>query len=168
MVNDLQCTSGKSGLWKFVNDVTLSEGLSRIGKPSVIQSDLTSVDVWASNNLMKLNAKKCKEMQICFFRDKPDLLNLRVGDQVLECVSSHKVLGLIIQDDLRWNEHIAKTVTKASKRLHTLRVLRRGGIPPHDLIIIPYALIRSMLEYSCIVACPCICLNELRKFKNVH
>ena len=148
MVNNLQCNSG---LCKFVDDVTLSEDLSQNGEPSVIQSDLTSVDVWASNNLMKLNAKKCKEMQICFFRNKPDLLNLRVGDQVLECVSSHKVLGLIIQNDLRWNEHIAIIVTKASKRLHILRALRRGGIPPHDLITIYYALIRSMLEYCCTV-----------------
>ncbi len=81
-------------------------------------------------------------MNYCFFRNKPDLLNLRVGDQVLECVSSHKVLGLIIQDDLRWNEHIATIV---------LRVLRRRGIPPHDVIAIYYALIRSMLEYCCTV-----------------
>ena len=73
MVNDLQCNSGKSGIWKFVDDVTLSEGLSRNGEPSVIQSDLTSVDVWASNNLMKLNAKKCKEMQrnAIFFLSQP-------------------------------------------------------------------------------------------------
>ncbi len=139
MVNDLQCNSGKSGIWKFVDDVTLSEGLSRNGV------------VWASNNLMKLNAKKCKEMQICFFRNKPDLLKFRVGDRVLECVSSHKVLGLIIQDDLRWNERIGMIVTKASKRLHILRVLRRGGIPQHDLITIYYTLIRSMLEYCCTV-----------------
>ncbi len=67
---------------------------------SVIQSDLTSVDVWASNNLAKLDAKKCKEMQICFFWNKSDRLNLRVGDQVLECVSPRRVLGLIIQDIL--------------------------------------------------------------------
>ena len=41
-------------------------------------------------------------------------------------------------------------VTKASKRLHILRVLKRGGIPPSDLILIYYALIRSVLEYCCI------------------
>ena len=40
-------------------------------------------------------------------------------------------------------------VTKTSKRLHILRVLRRGGIPQHDLIAIYYALIRSILEYCC-------------------
>jgi hypothetical protein len=148
MVNDLQCSSGKSGIWKFVDDVTLFEGLLRNGEPSVIQSDITSVGVWATNNLMKLNAKKCKEMLICFFRNKPDLPSLSVGDQVLELVSSHKVLGLIIQDDFKWNEHIAMIVTKASKRL---RVLRRGGIPPHDLITIYYALIRSILDYCCTV-----------------
>ena len=109
MVNDLQCRSLKSDIWKFVDDATLSEGLQRNVESSAIQSDLTSVDTWASNNLMKLNTKKCKEMLICFFRNKPDLPNLCGGDQVLECVSSHKVLGLIIQGDLRWNKHIAMT-----------------------------------------------------------
>ncbi len=113
--------------WNIVDDVTISEGLLRNGKPSVIQSDLSSVATWASNNLMKLNAKKCKEMQICFLQNKPELPHLCVEDQILECVSSHKVLGLIIQDDLKWNEHISMIVTKASKRLHILRVLRREG-----------------------------------------
>ena len=118
MVNDLQCRSGKSDIWKFVDDAPLSERLQRNVESSAIQSDLTSVDTWASNNLMKLNANKFKETLICFFRNKPDLPNLCVGDQALECVSSHKVLGLIIQDDLRWNKHIAMIVTKTSKRLH--------------------------------------------------
>ena len=146
------CNSLLYGLPKsVVDDVTISEGLLRNGEPSVIQSDLTSIATWASNNLMKLNAKKCKEMQICFFRSKPELPHLCVEDQILECVPSHKVLGLIIQDDLKWNEHISMIVTKASKRLHILRVLRRGGIPPHDLITIYYALIRSTLEYCCTV-----------------
>lgn len=147
MVNDLQCTSGKSGISKFVDDVSFSEALSRNVESSVIQSDLTSVNAWASNNLMKLNVKKCKEMQICFFRDQPELPSLYVGNQVLESVSSHKILGLILQNYLKWNEHIAMSVSKASKRLHILRRLRdysdyisyvycAGEVPRHDLITI--------------------------------
>ena len=42
-------------------------------------------------------------------------------------------------------------VKKASKGFHILRVLKRDGIPPHELILIYYALIRSVLEYCCIV-----------------
>ena len=66
MVNDLQCRSGKSDIWKFVDDATLSERLQRNVESSVIQSDLTSVDTSASNNLMKLNAKKCRDVNLFF------------------------------------------------------------------------------------------------------
>ena len=34
--------------------------------------------------------------------------------------------------------------------LYILRVLKRSGIPPEDLINIFYALVRSVLEYACV------------------
>ena len=40
MVNDLQCSSGKSDISEFVDDVSLSECLLRDGEPSIIQYDL--------------------------------------------------------------------------------------------------------------------------------
>jgi len=40
-------------------------------------------------------------------------------------------------------------VAKASKRLHILRVLKRGGVPPADLLKVYFALSRSVLEYCC-------------------
>ena len=40
--------------------------------------------------------------------------------------------------------------SKASKRLYILRVLKRSGIPPENLINIVYALVRSVLEYACV------------------
>jgi len=76
---------------------------------------------------------------------------LKIDDQQLELVTSHKVLGLVIQNNLEWNNHIESIVTKASKHLHILRVLRRGGIEINDLINIYTALIRSLLEYCCVV-----------------
>ena len=80
--------------------------------------------------MIKLYTKKCKRMRICFFRSKPVLPKLSVEDQILESVSSHKVLGLIIQDDFRWNEHMATMVTKASSRRDILRVLRTAARDP--------------------------------------
>ena len=38
-------------------------------------------------------------------------------------------------------------VSKASKRLHIIRVLRRGGVSVADLLVIYVALVRSVLEY---------------------
>ena len=96
---------------------------------------------------MKLNAKKCKEMRICFLKDPIEFPHLKINDQQLELVTSHKVLGLVIQNNLKWNSHIESIVTKASKHLHILRVLRRGGVETNDLTTIYTALIRSLVEY---------------------
>ena len=87
-------------------------------------------------NLMKLNAKKFKGLRVCFFKVTPQLPLLRIHGQVLETVRSRKVLGLVIQDNLKWDEHICMIVSKASKHLHIICVLRRGGVNAADLLVI--------------------------------
>ena len=99
---------------------------------------------------MNLNPKKCKEMVICSLRSGPDLTPLRINELPLERVSSHKVLGVTICDTLKWNEHVCEMVTKASRRLYILRVLKRAGIPSSDLINVFHALVHSVLEYACV------------------
>ena len=88
---------------------------------------------------------------MCFFKATPQLPPSRIDGQVLETVHSHKVLGLVIQDNLKWNENTCMTVSKASKRLHIIRVLRRGGVSAADLLAIYVAPVRSVLEYCCVV-----------------
>ena len=65
---------------------------------------------------MKLNPKKTNEMCISFQHDNLDLSPLLIGEQIIETVQSHKVLGLTIQSNLKWNKHINSIVTKAFKR----------------------------------------------------
>ena len=151
MINDLSILTPETNLWKFVDDVSISECLNKNSGAS-IQSTLDTVSSWASMNLMKLNAKKCKELRVCFFKATPQLPPLRIDGQVLETVRSHKVPGLVIQDNLKWNdENTCMIVSKASKRLHIIRVLRRGGVSAADLLVIYVALVRSVLEYCCVV-----------------
>ena len=64
-------------------------------------------------------------------------------------MDAHKVLGVTIQSNLKWDLHIDDVVAKASKRLHIPRVLKRGGVPPAYLLEVYFALIRSVLEYCC-------------------
>ena len=63
-------------------------------------------------NFMKPNPKKCKELCVCFLREKPVLSPLLIDGHALEVVRSHKVLGLVIQNDLKWNEHIESVISK--------------------------------------------------------
>ena len=87
---------------------------------------------------------------ISSLRTRPYFGPLCVNERPLERVSSHKVLGVTISDNLRWNEHVREIVSKASKRLYILTVLKRSRIPPEDLFNIFYALVRSVLEYACV------------------
>ena len=148
MINDLRVNSPGTKMWKFVDDVSSSENLTS-NSFSVTQSTLDSIDSWATYNCMKLNAKKCKELRVSFLKETPQLPSLTIDGHVVETVQSHKVSGLIIQNNLKWDEQIRSIITKASKRLYGLRVLCRGGIPPADLTNIYFALIRSILEYCC-------------------
>ena len=90
-------------------------------------------------------------MVVCFLRDQPDIPSLYIDGKPLERLSVFKVLGITLNDQLKWNNHVEVMVKKASKRLYILRVLRRSGVPACDLLTIYYAIIRSVLEYACAV-----------------
>ena len=57
-------------------------------------------------------------------------------------------------------------VSKASKRLHIILVLRRGGVNAADPLVIYVALVRSVLEYCCVVwhnALPAYLSSEIER-----
>ena len=99
---------------------------------------------------MNLNPKKCKEKTICTLRTRPEFPPLLNNNRPLENLPSYKVLGLTLCNTLKWNDNINGIVTKASKRLYILRVLKGAGVFPSDLLNIYFALIRSVLEYCCV------------------
>ena len=86
----------------------------------------------------------------------------------MEIVDFHKVLGLIIQDNLKWDAHIRSIIAKASRRVHIIRILRRSGISQADLAKIYIALIRSILEYKCEVRSNPLTKYQSDKLKRVQ
>ena len=74
---------------------------------------------------------------------------VKVNGRSLEVVSSAKILGLNVSDDLKWNVHIAELVKKASSRLFSLKQLKRSAVAPSELILFYVTCIRSILEYAC-------------------
>ena len=143
MVNDLK-THKNIDNWKFVNDISMAEALSRNAIPA-IQSNLECTAIWTNYNWMKIIASKCwcaswESDQ----KSNPYVLTARL-------VTSHKFLGLVIKDNRKWNKHLEMSTSKASKRLHIIRVLRQRGVPPPGLLHIYYAPVRSVLEYCCLI-----------------
>ena len=65
-------------------------------------------------------------------------------------MSTYKLLGVIISDDLKWNCHIdyIYIITKAAKRLNALRLLKRAGVQAQDMLKMYRCNVRSILEYA--------------------
>ena len=77
---------------------------------------------------MRLNSNNCKEMIISFLRANEHPSALSIDRKQLDRVECHNVFGLTLQSNLKWNIFIERTTSKASKRLHILRVLKRNGV----------------------------------------
>ena len=73
---------------------------------------------------------------------------LTIGNDVIERVKSFKLLGVWIQDNLKWNTHIEEITKLASKRLFYLRECRRANLPSKVGLTCYKTKIRPVLEYA--------------------
>ena len=136
---------------KFVDDLTLLEVIPR-NSPSVMCHIVSDVQEFASNNNMQLNPKKCKEMRVSFLHyNSCELQPIASGGIYIEEVTSFKLLGVYISNDLSWAVHCEYVVKKANRRLYAIRQLKKCRVSPVDLVCIYCSLVRSILEYACVV-----------------
>ena len=71
-----------------------------------------------------------------------------IGNTLLESVDSLKLLGVIIQADLKWDKQVSHMTSLAAKCLYILCILKKFHAPTHDLLTIYLMYIRPLLEYA--------------------
>ena len=70
---------------------------------------------WFSTNYLKANPGKCQ-----LLLTSKDEASIKIYDTDIKSSSSKKLLGVIIDNKLTFNEHVSKFCKKASNRLHAL------------------------------------------------
>ena len=76
---------------------------------------------------------------------------LSLNNANLEIVKKTKLLGVILTDDLKWDENTNELVRKANSRMELLRKVARFTSSIQDLRNIYILYVRSILEQSCVV-----------------
>lgn len=87
-------------------------------------------------------------MIISFLRDEIGIPRLCIENAPLEPVAFFKVLRVKLNNKLKCEDNTVARVKKTSRRLHTIRVLRRCGLPVCDFLTVYFALVRSILKYA--------------------
>ena len=88
--------------------------------------------------------------------------------ECLEVVSSANILGLRISDDLKWSENTDSIVSKAMKRIWTLRRLRRLGFSDSFIVDVYTKEIRSILEYGVPIWHGALTVKDSEKIERVQ
>ena len=100
---------------------------------------------------MLINQKKSKIMIFNFTQKYQFTTRLEINGDALEVVPKTKLLGVLIQDDLKWDANISSLVKRANARMVILRKLSEFGAPREDMKTIYISYIRSILEQSSVV-----------------
>ena len=90
---------------------------------SNLNSDLSNVIDWFKINSLKANPGKSQFMVLG--ANKNDSFNLNVAGKVIPSTSEVKLLGIMIDNELKFKKHINELYRKASYKLHALQRIRR-------------------------------------------
>ncbi|CAB3995382.1 RNA-directed DNA polymerase from mobile element jockey [Paramuricea clavata] len=148
-INDLEntLTNNFTNTHKYADDCTLDEVVAN-GALSNMQESTNQVMNWANDNKMVVNPKKTKDMWISFSQSSPEPPPIQTDGIEIERVNSFKLLGVWVQNDLKWNTHVCKITKRANKLLFLLRECRKSFLPPEIGLLTYTSKIRPILEYA--------------------
>ena len=147
LVGDLPSTRHGYTFIQYADDVNIVIPLETDCDSEVkrkIESQMQETQEWCTKNHQRLNSTKTK---IMVYRrsgtNNPPKTSLQI-------VKTLKVLGVQLNDNLDWKDHIDALNRKFCQRMHILRILKPyvTQIELHQVYI---ALMRSLVDYCCSV-----------------
>jgi hypothetical protein len=118
-----------------------------------LQEDVRRIENWCARNGMKLNVCKCKAM--CFSRKTvPSVPYYSLEGEQLEIINAIKDLGLFFDSNLSFHEHYDFLISRGRKMLGCLKRWTVDFKNTRAIIILYNSLVRSILEYNCVIWSP--------------
>ena len=145
-INDLFFFITKSEVCNFADDNTLyscNKNLEHV--LSSLKYDLRNVLDWFKINSMKANPGKFQFMVLGVINIVHFTIN--VNGKIIPCSNEVKLLGVTIDNELKFKKHVEDLCKKASYKLHALRRIR-GYLTVEKARILANAFIDSQFNYA--------------------
>ena len=111
-----------------------------------LQIDCDSMVAWFHQNFFTLNADKCKLLVYNRHND----ISINIDGEYITCDKSVKLLGIKIDNELTFKEHISNICKKVSLKLHALARVSKF-INEDKLRLILKAFIESQFSYCSLI-----------------
>ena len=106
--------------------------------------ELVGVDSWLKDNRLSLNISKTSYMIIS---KQENSIEIRIRDSILTKVSTVKFLGVTLDENLTFNDHVKNVTTKIFKSVGVMRRLH-CQLPADVMVKLYYSLVYSNLTYA--------------------
>ena len=116
-INDLTHAIDHRNMRLFADDTCLFITVdNRITASNAINYDLRTIQNWSDEWLVTFSAPKTKSMVVSHKRDAHLYPPLSFDNCIVDEVSNHKHLGIVLSNDLGWANHIDEIYAKAMRR----------------------------------------------------
>ena len=117
---------------------------------------------------MTINHTKTVVMHFCTSKTTVPAPQLLIGTHPLQVVQSTKLLGVTVNDQLTWKEHVSNIVRAASYRIYMLRRLRSLGTPADELKGVYTSFILPKFMYASPAWSPSLNLTQQQQLERVQ
>ena len=155
-INDLPDVVKYSSPSLFADDLKL---LYRDNCYDNFQSDLDSVETWATQNGLDFHPEKTK-----FISNNSFIFNIYLNGSEICSVDHIKDLGIYISPTLSWNHHVSAKLGKATECFHYLKRNVPFNSPVKTKLQMYISCVRSILLYNSCIWYPN--LSKLRDLEN--
>ena len=122
-INDIGDNVSKGTYIKlFADDCLLFRKIDSLSDAERLENDLQSIVEWSKTWHMSFNVTKCHTLKV-FKKKNPIQFQYTMNNVQVSEVDHHPYLGVELEQNMSWSQHITDTANKASS---TLRFLRRN------------------------------------------
>lgn len=158
-VNDLLESLSCSAL-AYADDLKIYARIDSPMDAQLLQHNIDVISNWCINNKIRLNIDKCCIVQYARTRD-PLRTDYSIDNQILRSESEITDLGVVFDSQLTFTNHIINTCRSASRSLGFVMRSSKYFINIHVIWNLYCALVRSRMEYACVIWSPIYIYQEL-------
>ena len=135
----------KSDIFLFADDTKIFRTINSIDDKDTLQNDITTMVQWADKWQLEFHPDKCVSMSINYKGEQPRIYKMK--ETILKQVHQEKDIGVIVDDQLKFESHIYEKINKANSMMG---LIRRSFIHMDEDIFkkLFKALVRPHLEYA--------------------
>lgn len=148
--NDLPNSLKHSKSILFADDTTVYLSANNINNLiDMIKADLTQLADWFYANKLSLNVTKTNFMVFCpnNCNKYPNITKIKLGENDIQRVNIAKFLGLHIDDELNWGNHINHVASKLASGSYALNSIKKM-LSVNNLRQIYFSLLHCHLSYG--------------------